>query len=73
MINPRWMPSGETKISTQSYDAEFGQSTAAVVSAQIKSGTNNFHGAAFDYRRSGAQLARNPYNQLRRIPLRRLA
>ncbi len=63
VINPPLDAIGEAKISTQSYDAEFGQSVAAVVSAQTKSGTNNFHGDAFDYRRSGAQLARNPFNQ----------
>jgi hypothetical protein len=63
VINPPLDSIGEAKISTQSYDAEFGQSTAAVVNIQTKSGTNNFHGDAFDYRRSGANLARNPYNQ----------
>ena len=63
VINPPLDAIGEAKISTQSYDAEFGQSVAAVVSAQTKSGTNNFHGDVFDYRRSGAQLARNPFNQ----------
>ena len=63
MINPPLDAVGEAKILVQSYDAEFGQSVAAVVNAQIKSGTNNFHGDVFDYRRSGAQLARNPYNQ----------
>jgi hypothetical protein len=63
VINPPLDAIGEAKISTQSYDAEFGQSVAAVVNAQTKSGTNDFHGDAFDYRRSGAQLARNPYNQ----------
>ncbi len=63
VINPPLDAIGETKISTQSYDAEFGQSVAAVVSAQTKSGTNKFHGDVFDYRRSGAQLARNPYTQ----------
>ena len=63
VINPPLDAVGEAKIITQSYDAEFGQSVAAVVNAQIKSGTNSFHGDAFDYRRSGANLARNPYNQ----------
>ena len=63
VINPPLDAVGEAKISMQSYDAEFGQSVAAVVNAQTKSGTNDFHGDAFDYRRSGAQLARNPYNQ----------
>jgi Carboxypeptidase regulatory-like domain/TonB dependent receptor len=63
VINPPLDAVGEAKILTQSYDAEFGQSVAAVVNMQIKSGTNNFHGDTFWYRRSGAQLARNPYNQ----------
>src|ERR1700761_1975078 len=63
VINPPLDAIGEAKISTQSYDAEFGQSVAAVVSAQTKSGTNDFHGDVFDYRRSGANLARNPFNQ----------
>jgi hypothetical protein len=63
VINPPLDAVGEAKILVQSYEAEFGQSTTAIVSAQTKSGTNTFHGSAFDYRRSGAQLARNPYNQ----------
>ena len=63
VINPPLDAVTEAKISTQSYDAEFGQAVAAVVSAQTKSGTNIFHGDAFDYRRSDAQLARNPFNQ----------
>ena len=63
VINPPLDSIGEAKITTQSYDAEFGQSVAAIVNVQTKSGTNSFHGDAFDYRRSGAQLARNPYTQ----------
>ena len=63
VINPPLDAVGEAKILVQSYEAEFGQSVAAVVSAQTKSGTNQFHGDAFWYRRSGAQLARNPYTQ----------
>ena len=63
VVNPPLDAVTEAKISTQSYDAEFGQAVAAVVSAQTKSGTNGFHGDVFDYRRSDAQLARNPYNQ----------
>ena len=64
VINPPLDAVGEAKILAQSYDAEFGQSVAAVVNAQTKSGTNQLpRGAHFDYRRSGAQLARNPYTQ----------
>ena len=44
VVNPPLDAVAEAKISTQAYDAEFGQSTAAVVSAQTKSGTNAFTG-----------------------------
>jgi len=63
VVNPPLDAVTEAKIATQSYDAEFGNSVAAVVNAQIKSGTNSIHGDVFDYRSSGAQLARNPYTQ----------
>ena len=63
VINPPLDAVTEAKIATQNYDAEFGQAVAAVVTSQTKSGTNGFHGDAFDYRRSDAQQARNPYTQ----------
>ena len=44
VINPNFESIGETKITSQNYDAEFGQATAGVVSVQTKSGTNEFHG-----------------------------
>jgi Carboxypeptidase regulatory-like domain len=59
VINPPLDAVTEAKIATQNYDAEFGQAVAAVVTSQTKSGTNGFHGDAFDYRRSDAQQARN--------------
>ena len=45
VINPNLESIGETKITSQNYDAEFGQATAGVVSVQTKSGTNKFHGS----------------------------
>ena len=39
VINPNLEAIGETKITSQNYDAEFGQATAGVVSVQTKSGT----------------------------------
>ena len=68
VVNPPLDAVTEAKITTQDYDAEFGQAVAAVVSAQTKSGTNSFHGDAFDYRRSDAQQATNPYNQFGAVP-----
>ncbi len=60
VVNPALDAITESKIATQNFDAEFGKAVSAVVTAQTKSGTNNFHGSAFDYRRSNANLARNP-------------
>jgi hypothetical protein len=63
VVNPALDAVTESKIATQNFDAEFGKAVSAVVTAQTKSGTNNFHGSAFDYRRSNANLARNPFTQ----------
>jgi outer membrane receptor protein involved in Fe transport len=63
VINPNLDALSETKITTQNYDAEFGKAVASVVTAQTKSGSNNFHGSAFWYRISAANLARDPFKQ----------
>lgn len=63
VVNPALDAITESKIATQNFDAEFGKAVSAVVTVQTKSGTNNFHGSAFDYRRSNANLARNPFTQ----------
>jgi outer membrane receptor protein involved in Fe transport len=63
VINPNLDSLSETKVTTQNYDAEFGKAVSSVVTAQTKSGSNKFHGSAFDYRISAANLARDPYTQ----------
>jgi Carboxypeptidase regulatory-like domain/TonB dependent receptor len=63
VVNPALDAITEAKIATQNFDAEFGKAVSAVVTVQTKSGTNSFHGSAFDYRRSNANLARNPFTQ----------
>ncbi len=62
VINPNMDSLSETKITTQNFDAEFGKAVSSIVTAQTKSGTNNFHGSAFDYRTSQANQASNPFN-----------
>ena len=61
VINPNLESIGETKITSQNYDAEFGQAIAGVVSVQTKSGTNEFHGSAFEFLQSDNFQARNPF------------
>ena len=63
VVNPPLDAISETKITTQNFDAEFGKAVSSFVNAQTKSGTNSFHGSAFDYRESNANLARDPYTQ----------
>jgi hypothetical protein len=42
----------EFKVETSNYSAELGHSAGAVVNASIKSGTNSFHGALWEYLRN---------------------
>ena len=51
----------EFKEQTHSDQAEYGQSTGAIVSVVSKSGTNAFHGSAFEFFRNGKLDARNTF------------
>jgi outer membrane receptor protein involved in Fe transport len=63
VVNPNLDSLSESKITTQNFDAEFGKAVSSVVTAQTKSGSNQFHGSAFEYRISAANLARDPFTQ----------
>ncbi|HEX6624878.1 MAG TPA: TonB-dependent receptor [Pyrinomonadaceae bacterium] len=63
VINPNFEAIGETKITSQNYDAEFGQAIAGVASVQTKSGTDEFHGSLFEFRQNDVLQARNPFSQ----------
>ena len=67
VINPTLESVVDAKVSTQSYDAEFGAS-AGVVSSQTRSGTNEIHGNGFWFLRNSELQARNPFSQARPIP-----
>src|SRR5262249_19769286 len=66
VINPNFESIGETKITSQNYDAEFGQAIAGVASVSTKAGTNDLHGAAFLFRQNDELQARNPFSQSQR-------
>jgi len=44
---------------TSNYDAELGRASGAVTNVILKSGTNSFHGAAYEFARNSYFNARN--------------
>ena len=68
VVNPTLESIGETKITSQNYDAEFGQATAGVVSVQTRSGSNEIRGSAFEFFLNDKFQARNPFTQFQPDP-----
>jgi hypothetical protein len=52
----------EFKVQTSTYSAEFGRSSGGVVNIQIKSGSNEFHGNAFEFMRDDKLDANDFFN-----------
>ena len=52
----------EFRIATSTYSAEFGNHPGAQISFRSRSGTNTWHGTAFDYLRNSAFDANNWFN-----------
>lgn len=52
----------EMRVSNSTPSAEFGRSSGVVVNVATRTGTNSFHGEAYDYLRNSAVDARNFFN-----------
>ena len=58
----------EVRVSTNTYDAQFGRTGGGVIAVSIRSGTNRFRGTGY-YNHRGANLNSNLYeNKVRGIP-----
>ncbi len=61
IVNPSLDSVTETKMTTQNYDAEFGKAIAGILTAQTKSGSNEFHGSGYFYDLDPVDPAKNPF------------
>src|SRR5258708_2095343 len=50
-------------VSTSNYDAELGRASGAVTNVILKSGTNNYHGAAYEFIKNSYFNARNFFDK----------
>lgn len=67
-VNPSLDAIQEFKVTTNNYSAEYGRAGGANVQAQIKSGTNQFHGGAFEFLRNDKLDANGFFNNLSGTP-----
>jgi len=62
MVNPAIDSVAEFTASTSNYDAEY-HATGAVINVETKSGTNDFHGSAFEFFQNDVFEARDPFTE----------
>ena len=62
-FQPSISTTSEFKIDNSTFSAEYGRSSGSIVNVATRSGTDKFHGEAFDYFRNEALDARNYFNR----------
>lgn len=60
---------GEFKVLGANFPAEYGRTAGSVLNVVYKSGTNNFHGTAYEFLRNSKLDANTFYNNMRGVPL----
>ena len=58
----------EFSVQTANYDAEYGRTSGGVITAATRSGTNQFHGDAYEFIRNSALDAANFFDNFSGIP-----
>src|SRR5262245_11108468 len=66
VVVPSLDAGAEFKVQTSNYSAEFGRNSGAVMIVSIKSGTNSFHGTAYEYLRNDIFDSRDTFNYVDR-------
>jgi hypothetical protein len=62
VINPPVDSVQEFKVQAQSFDAQFGRTSGGVINVITKSGTDEYHGGAYDFERHSILDANNWFN-----------
>jgi hypothetical protein len=60
---------GEFKVLGANFPAEYGRTAGSVLNVVYKSGTNEFHGTAYEFLRNSKLDANTFYNNMRAVPL----
>jgi len=69
VLNPNPDAIEEFRILTSDYNAEYGRNAGGIVSVVTRSGTNTFHGSAYDYVRNGDFNANTFFNNEAGLPV----
>ena len=68
LLDPNPDAIAEFRLLTSNYTAEYGRNAGGIISVALKSGTNQFHGSAFDFFRNRVLNANDYFNIQQGLP-----